>query len=330
MKSYSEHAVALYAIFKSALGLDQKITGPPKLSPDLERRIFEMCAFEDPEMCTVLVLVARRVHVWLVGMTIISYHFIHMNTRIDVILISTVCITEDLESNERVRYFFQKSNRNRLELFLAKLNNGKPPEYYAQHIKNLAIFSVFFESKGIDRILAICTGVENLVLLGLGPSLDFNFFEHPRAAGRSLRRLTINLSQHYYGSMRNFYYPCFANITHLHLTDDDDDWPTYAGWETLVSLTHLALACSGPPEKALPLIQTLPSIQYVALGHYCGGERYKYAETTVNNHFHIRAAWGSRVVFLSDIPQSDWERGARGEGDFWDLVEREVEIRESS
>lgn len=64
MKSYSEHAVALYAIFKSALGLDPKIPGPPKLSPDWERRIFEMCALESPEMCTVLVLVARRVHVW--------------------------------------------------------------------------------------------------------------------------------------------------------------------------------------------------------------------------------------------------------------------------
>lgn len=258
-------------------------------------------------------------------MMIICYHFIHVNTRIDPILISTVCITKDLKSNERVRYSFQNSNRNRLELFLAKVNNDKPPEYYAQHIKNLAIFGVFCESKGIDRILAICTGVENLVLLG--PSLDFNFFEHSRAAGRSLRRLTINLSQHYYGSMRYFYYPCFANITHLHLTDDDEDWPTYEGWETLVSLTHLALACSGPPEQTLPLIQALPSIQYVALGHYGSSERYKYAEAAINDDFHLRAAWGVRVVIFSRIPQNDWERGARGEGDFWNLVEREVEKR---
>lgn len=218
--------------------------------------------------------------------------------------------------------------RDRLKLFLAKLTNGKLAQYYAQHVKNLAIIGAFFDNKEINDIMAICAGVQNLVLLA---PTSLNFLEDPQA-GRHLRRLTIKLENfsRNFGSRPDFYHPCFANITHLHLTDDDDDWPTYAGWETLVSLTHLALACSGPPEKALPLIQTLPSIQYVALGHYCGGERYKYAETTVNNHFHIRAAWGLRVVFLSDIPQSDWERGARGEGDFWDLVEREVEIRESS
>lgn len=50
--------------FKSALRLHQKVTGPPKLPLDLERQIFEMCALESPEVCTTLVLVARRVHVW--------------------------------------------------------------------------------------------------------------------------------------------------------------------------------------------------------------------------------------------------------------------------
>jgi hypothetical protein len=77
----------------------------------------------------------------------------------------------------------------------------------------------------------------------------------------------------------------------------------------------------------LQLIQTLPTVRYVALGHYCCGERYKYADAAVNNSPHIRAAWGVRVVVLSEIPEYDWERGARGEGDFWDLVEQEVERR---
>ena len=34
-----------------------------------------------------------------------------------------------------------------------------------------------------------------------------------------------------------------------------------------------------------------------------------------------------RVVFLSEIPEHDWERGARGGGDFWDVVEQEVKRR---
>ncbi|KAJ6624081.1 hypothetical protein B0H10DRAFT_2008415 [Mycena sp. CBHHK59/15] len=297
MKSYTEHAVTLYTAFKSAFRQRQKVTGPPKLPPDLERRIFETCALESPEVCTVLVLVASRVHMW-----------------IDPILIATVCIMEDFES----------IRQGSLEHFLAKLTNGKPVEYYAKHIKNLAILGAFFSNEDINRILAICSGVENLVLLA--PAWGLDFFENPQA-GRNLRRLTINL-QKFSRQFPNFYHPCFANLTHLHLWDDDDDWPTYAGWETLVSLTHLAFACSGPPETTKQLIQTLPTVRYVALGYYSSGERYnKYVDAIVDNGHHIRAAWGVRVVFFSVIPRYDWERGARGEGDFWDLVEREVERR---
>ena len=65
----------------------------------------------------------------------------------------------------------------------------------------------------------------------------------------------------------------------------------------------------------------------MALGHYCGGEEYKYAETEINNSPDVRAAWGVRVVFLSEIPEHDWERGARGGGDFWDVVEQEIKRR---
>jgi hypothetical protein len=43
--------------------------------------------------------------------------------------------------------------RVRLECFLAKLANGKPVEYYAQHIKNLAILGPFDQNEKIDRIL---------------------------------------------------------------------------------------------------------------------------------------------------------------------------------
>jgi hypothetical protein len=312
MKSYTDHAVTLFSAFKSALLRDYKLTGPPKLPPALERRIFETCSLENPEFCTVLVLVARRVQVWSVGTIVISGYLADMNTRLDPILIATVCITQN----------FQSKRRDQLERFLVKLTNGKPAEYYAQHIKNLAILGGFFEKEGINRILAICTGVENLVVLA--PARGFDFFENPQA-GRNLRRLTIKL-ENFSRSFPNFNHSCFSNLTHLHLSDDNDDWPAYAGWGNLTSLTHLAFSCA-VPDETLPLLQTLPTIQYVALGNYCDGERYKYAETVVNNSPHIRAAWGVRVVFLSEIPEHDWERGARGGGDFWDVVEQEVKRR---
>lgn len=68
MKPYSEHAVtlcgAVLGAFKSTFGLQQTVTGPPKLPQGLERQIFETCALESPDFCTVLVLVARRVNEW--------------------------------------------------------------------------------------------------------------------------------------------------------------------------------------------------------------------------------------------------------------------------
>lgn len=33
------------------------------------------------------------------------------------------------------------------------------------------------------------------------------------------------------------------------------------------------------------------------------------------------------VVFMNGIPQDDWGRGVRGQGDFWHVVEWEVERR---
>jgi len=209
------------------------------------------------------------------------------------------------------------TRKGRLELFLAKLTNGKPVEYYAQHIKNLSILARF-QNKEINNILAICTGVENLALWA-----DPDFFGNPHS-GRNLLRLTIQMKR-CFRSAPNFYHPCFANLTHLHLYDEEEDWSTYPGWETLSNLTHLALACSGSPETTMQLMQSLPAIRYVALGHYYASR--KYADATINNCPHIRAAWGVRVVHLGEIPTHDWERGARGEGDFWDIVEQEVEGR---
>jgi hypothetical protein len=101
-----------------------------------------------------------------------------VNTRIDPILISTVCIQDG----------------SKLESLLAKLTNGRPAEYYAQHIKNLGLLGMFLSSQNeeIDRILAICTGVENLALYG--PSWGLNFLENAQA-GRNLRRLSIGLEK---------------------------------------------------------------------------------------------------------------------------------------
>ena len=98
-------------------------------------------------------------------------------SRIDPLLIKTV-IMQDTSS------IYEKQDE--LKQFLT---NGKPVKYYAQHIKNLAIFGTFSQHKEINCILAICTGVKNLVLQTLEkgfekPSLRSQLMEaeHPTKA----------------------------------------------------------------------------------------------------------------------------------------------------
>ena len=67
----------------------------------------------------------------------------------------------------------------------------------------------------------------------------------------------------------------------------------------------------------------MPVVRYVSIGHYDD----RYPDAAVDNRPHIREEWGVRVVFLSGIPQNDWERGARGQGNFWELVEQEAKTR---
>ncbi|KIM38616.1 hypothetical protein M413DRAFT_447609 [Hebeloma cylindrosporum] len=438
MKSYAQHGITLYSALKSTVksafvqvGIhsdpNRKITGPPKLPPELEREIFEICAFDCTEMCTVLVLVAKRVNTW-----------------IDPILLSTVCfsITEDqavlLGCSTATR------RRDRLGEFLVKLTNGKPVEYFARHVKNLAILasSASSPSSGpsrlldrscsgscadsfscstscasdsdtqqqqrrtttINRILGICTGVERLAVTVTPASCGGFDLLRSAGVGRNLRRLSVRLSsfspllldggweggeaqrgregdgngdeeQTESTATSNpnptptFHHPLFSTLTHLHLWDEEYTWPTYEGWETLTSLTHLAFARASlgdverlltrrsasavfpspsesaspispspsPSESASPLSPPpspttppiLPNLRYIAVGYYVDTERHRFGEAAVNTN--ISTTWGSvgdgtvKVVLFPEIPQRDWEGGARGEGDFWEVVEREID-----
>jgi hypothetical protein len=73
-------------------------------------------------------------------------------------------------------------------------------------------------------------------------------------------------------------------------------------------------------------------VRYVAIGHYEDNEMWRYAQVVVD-HSDSHEGWSAgtsrlgNVVFLKGIPQDDWERGARGQGDFWTVVEWEVERR---
>lgn len=223
---------------------------------------------------------------------------IKLNSRMDRILLETV-IMEDFGS--------VIDKRDRLGEFLAKLTNfNKPVGYSAQHIKNLAFFGAFSQTDMINRVLGICCAggsIENLVLLITYESVRFNLLDNP-LVGWNLRRMTVQLDTLFPSgseSTPNFHHPCFGNLTHLHLYDKAEKWPSYAGWETLTNLMHLAFAHANP-KKTLRLIQTtLRNVRYVMIGRYEASELLRYSAAVVDDGAVLRAGWGERfgnVIFL--------------------------------
>ncbi|KAF9473293.1 hypothetical protein BDN70DRAFT_397832 [Pholiota conissans] len=313
--SHTEQFFSLISTSDSAFDLDTRPQAPDRKLPfELERQIFELCAIENPWLCTTLVQVAKRVNEW-----------------IDAILIETVVF---------VRPPFSDSSQTsrRQELFLSKLTAGKPAEYYARHVKNLAIIGSFgleAEVSVINQILAICSGVENLVLAVSNSKGRFDFLAGPQALP-NLRRLTITLrtftirpvvGQPGSWTKPNFHHYCFSSLTHLHVADKDTSYATFTGWENLTSLTHLELSSPDGQDQTILLLQKLPIVRYIAIGSYFTTRESRYAAATLFCLQSFTGVWSDRVVYLSEIPGHDWERGAWGEGDFWDIVEREVERR---
>ena len=202
--------------------------------------------------------------------------------------------------------------------------DSKPPEFYSKHVKNLWI-SAADDRQAFERILSICSGVENLALFPMRRRIFYPFvpFLDIPNAGSHLRRLTCKLEYLFipWSTNQNFHHPCFANITHLHLFDETEDWSTYEGFENLRSLTHLAFSCCSQKELAI-LMPKLPALEYVAFCSY----KIDESELSVSRRVPIEV-YGIKVVWIEGLCMDDWERGAAGRGDFWELVEQEVAMR---
>ena len=307
--------------FQSLFSASHRITGPPAFPPDLERRIFETCARSSPASSANLVLVASRVRHWYVLMARLLSSYSNCSRRIRPILYETI-ILDTLPSKEESKSS-TPAIKATFEQFVANLDRN-PPEFYSNHVKNIWI-SAPVDPVAFFRILTLCSGIENLVLFPYrqGTYHPFIPFQQHLNSNSSLRRLTLKLEHLFppFSSGQHFNYPFFANITHLHLYDEAEEWSTYTGFEHLCSLTHLALACCGPDYLRI-VMPKLPVIEYVALCSY----KSTYGRPAVNRKVPVWV-YGFNVVLIDGLTRRDWELGTTGGADFWDIVEKEVTWR---
>ncbi|KAJ7885660.1 hypothetical protein B0H14DRAFT_3856789 [Mycena olivaceomarginata] len=254
----------------------------PVLPSDLERTILEICALALPVSIPKLMLVARRVKLWLEPLLY----------RTIVIFAPTIrayprCSRETIEELMRTRAHFLHSS-----------------------VRNLMIGNWDPNAETAKRILSACRRVENLYLL-----LDETCYSAlPELGARSLKRLHFNMGDLFGPSLNSappFIHPIFSQITHLELFHPSQN-PDWSGLALLPCLTHLAFDGLGPLASYLQILQTRASLRMLIvllsspsqLGADFGGHTALISDPRF-------------VVMTLQLYFADWQIGIQTKVDFW-------------
>ncbi|KAF7292690.1 hypothetical protein MIND_01167200 [Mycena indigotica] len=268
----------------------------PHLPEDLERAIFEHTAITDPGTVLPLMLVARRVHVW-----------------VEPLLFRILRVTE----------------RRRHQAALRALKR-KPSAFAAQHVGHLLVDGISDNpSEVLTELLKRCTGLH-----GLGTTYRYHVAALlPLLADLRLRRLTADLGEIWRtGHATDTPTPidtahlAFAHVTHLNLHDQVKfaavRAPVCAALPRFPALTHVRLQLSGSPAPITEFEAALhraPHLHVLVLG-----------EPDAADVAALGPAADVRLVCVSGGCEyamfwKDWEDGLRGRLDVWERAERFVE-----
>ncbi|KAF7341113.1 hypothetical protein MVEN_01845500 [Mycena venus] len=271
----------------------------PVLPTDLEREIFEFSALSNPRSIHKLLLVARRVKIWIEPLLYRNLSVVRNSFRcdgaVDLIRISTDnCL---------------------------KLLDVKPA--ILDHVRNLALTNV--PGSDIGRILSGCRRVESLALFQTDPEPSWL----PFITAMPLRQLSANVDPLFGRPGVDLGHSLFAQLTHLDFfeTPVSDDWVT--GVCRLPCLTHLSFTFEAPGDIAtVPFPQILASctslkVLIVFFSSEHDRERFDQWQYFCDDP--------RSVTMVVDDFLEDWERGATGAlaGDYWIKAERFIQKRRS-
>ncbi|KAJ6546612.1 hypothetical protein B0H10DRAFT_2130982 [Mycena sp. CBHHK59/15] len=196
------------------------------LPVELERDIFELAAWLHPETIQTLILVAKRVCIWIEPLL---YHVVLLRGGGD---------------SER----------------LLRMMDSKPPEFLREHVRHLALSSTISRSD-VKRILSMCTNITDLALW-TGDTYPDLLSEMGRL--NNLAQLSINLyevfGRNQSPSPVQFEQPAFSHLTHLDIfsTLPEVLWPVFG---KIPHLTHLSFTDYYVPELLAHVIDVCQSLQ---------------------------------------------------------------------
>ncbi|KAJ6527039.1 hypothetical protein B0H19DRAFT_1385488 [Mycena capillaripes] len=226
------------------------VSESPVLPRELERKIFEICAFSGPGSIPMLLSVAQRVKEW-----------------IEPLLYHTMAVEYGLPISDFPTY--------RANVVISTIRT-KPPSFWHGGVRNLALFSAnMYDAAGI---LSVCTGVENLTLLYVHeawiPLIASLPLKHLYACCYPLFRALTPGHQ------------MFSRITHLEIDDSLHDPDGYGGraLAALPQLTHLSFNYSGLIPLCPRLLEWCSTLRVlVCLNEYALRENQTHATSLVRD-----------------------------------------------
>ncbi|KAK6984067.1 hypothetical protein R3P38DRAFT_3108972 [Favolaschia claudopus] len=265
----------------------------PQLSlpPELEREIFETASVRNPESIPTLLLLCRRVNIWILPFL---YRVFVMSARLNQAALDSI-----------------------LHAF-----NSKPPEFLESTVRHLFLHK-FANIDKYKNLLAKCTGTINLSL-----DVDVELTSLLPLHMPRLQRLAITVPS--FRDPDWSWTASFTSITHLDLFQGADcggmasktKWQKWAGLATLPSLTHLALSPSIAEGILQRITEEMPRILLLVVTCYSWGrgEGILFAENSLLTVRDPRIV----VIVIQAKYEEDWRLGAWGGDDAWVRAEEFV------
>ncbi|KAJ7118434.1 hypothetical protein C8R43DRAFT_1036245 [Mycena crocata] len=282
----------------SALGLD------PILPADIEREIFEFAALSDPHCILKIILVAKRVAIW-----------------IEPLLYRTLSIEDETDGDraERCRI----TSRQLLELLQSERLGAS---FFHQHIHHVALVNISRTSE-LQMILSSCSGIADLGIFRMAPTPALL----PLFAALPLKRLSLHLQRLFGPSGIDFRHSVFNHITHLDIFPIPSSKPT--GFGQLPCLTHISFdmpassqethACRTFFQDILANCRLLEALLLVS------GNEDDILESIGECQYFVDDPRAVLMFVVMDLWLEDWETGAEGGEDYWVQADQFIKKRRS-
>ncbi|KAJ6475120.1 hypothetical protein C8R47DRAFT_704193 [Mycena vitilis] len=271
--------------------------GANVLPKELEMKIFEIAAYSQPKSITKLLLVARRVRVWL-----------------EPLLYRILSISLDATGFPSSDPPYDGSRMTLPDWF--KILETKSPAFLRDSVRCVAL--LMLPEASVVSLLSSCSRISRLAIWHISPKPTFL---HAIAA-LPLLRLSADLAL--FGPPGvDLGRPILNQLTHLDTFSQELCANTWLTLACLPCLTHLAITITltNADPAAIPnIVANCTSIEVlVLLSHTAGLDQYDYFSDDPR----------TLIIVVGFRFLEEWERSAHGDEDFWVRAERFIEKRRS-